>query len=109
MSSRFDSPPPKRQCIRPLTPPNAPLRLSVREALTNQLQDAFCNADVYVNEEGAVGELVDTHNYYPTPTEIDALITKHAIGRKNRCVECSVDMGIQNPRQYCGKSKCNNH
>ncbi len=25
---------------------------------------------------------------------------------KNRCVECGVDMGIDNPRQYCGKTQC---
>jgi len=75
----------------------------------NQLQDAFCNADVYVNEEGAVNELVDTHNFYPTPAEIQGLITKYSHGPKNRCIECRVDMGIQNPRQYCGKSKCNSH
>jgi hypothetical protein len=25
---------------------------------------------------------------------------------ENRCVECGVDMGIDNPRQYCGKTQC---
>jgi hypothetical protein len=25
---------------------------------------------------------------------------------KNRCVECGVDMGVDNPRQYCGKTQC---
>ena len=24
----------------------------------------------------------------------------------NRCVECGIDMGVQNPRQYCGKTHC---
>tara|TARA_Y100000389_G_scaffold149773_1_gene149228 strand:- start:96 stop:479 length:384 start_codon:yes stop_codon:yes gene_type:complete len=24
----------------------------------------------------------------------------------NRCIECSVDMGRCNPRQYCGKTHC---
>lgn len=24
----------------------------------------------------------------------------------NRCVECGFDMGVQNPRQYCGKTHC---
>jgi len=27
---------------------------------------------------------------------------------KNLCVECSVDMGPDNPRQLCGKWRCNN-
>jgi hypothetical protein len=24
----------------------------------------------------------------------------------NRCIECGVDMGDDNPRQYCGKTQC---
>ena len=27
---------------------------------------------------------------------------------KNLCVECGVDMGYCNPRQYCGKTYCVN-
>jgi hypothetical protein len=27
---------------------------------------------------------------------------------KNLCVECGVDMGSSNPRQYCGKTYCRN-
>ena len=27
----------------------------------------------------------------------------------NHCVECGVDMGSSNPRQYCGKWKCNGY
>lgn len=27
---------------------------------------------------------------------------------KNLCVECGVDMGYMNPRQYCGKTFCHN-
>jgi len=26
----------------------------------------------------------------------------------NRCIECGIDMGECNPRQYCGKTYCNN-
>lgn len=25
---------------------------------------------------------------------------------ENRCVECNINMGDCNPRQYCGKTKC---
>jgi len=28
---------------------------------------------------------------------------------KNRCVECGVDMGECNPRQYCGKTQCDGY
>ena len=27
----------------------------------------------------------------------------------NRCIECGIDMGYCNPRQYCGKWKCNDY
>ena len=27
---------------------------------------------------------------------------------KNRCLECGEDMGIDNPRQLCGKTYCRN-
>jgi hypothetical protein len=27
---------------------------------------------------------------------------------KNLCIECGVDMGYMNPRQYCGKTFCYN-
>jgi hypothetical protein len=27
---------------------------------------------------------------------------------KNLCIECGVDMGYCNPRQYCGKTYCLN-
>lgn len=25
---------------------------------------------------------------------------------KNLCIECGIDMGYCNPRQYCGKTRC---
>jgi len=27
---------------------------------------------------------------------------------KNLCIKCGVDMGVYNPRQYCGKTYCKN-
>jgi hypothetical protein len=29
-------------------------------------------------------------------------------GPVNRCIECGIDMGECNPRQYCGKYYCSN-
>ena len=35
------------------------------------------------------------------------LLIKNDQGPMNRCLECNVDMGRQNPRQLCGKWQCN--
>ncbi len=35
-------------------------------------------------------------------------IIDHNLGMKNRCTECNVDIGISNPRQLCGKTRCYN-
>jgi hypothetical protein len=32
----------------------------------------------------------------------------NSINMQNLCVECKIDMGDCNPRQLCGKTKCNN-
>ena len=37
-----------------------------------------------------------TYTTYTTYTKMD----------KNLCVECGIDIGYQNPRQYCGKTHC---
>ncbi len=36
--------------------------------------------------------------------ELQDIFQKEPI--KNLCIECGVDMGDCNPRQYCGKTKC---
>jgi hypothetical protein len=36
------------------------------------------------------------------------LFSKGSKGHVNRCVECGIDMGECNPRQYCGKWQCDN-
>jgi hypothetical protein len=37
---------------------------------------------------------------------IKELIINNSLEFKNRCVECGIDMGKDNPRQLCGKTKC---
>lgn len=37
---------------------------------------------------------------------IKELIINNSFELKNRCVECGIDMGKDNPRQLCGKTKC---
>ena len=58
--------------------------------------------------------MVDTQDsYIGNPDEIRAAIARLAnlvqLGESvNRCVECKVDMGQMNPRQYCAKTHCAN-
>ena len=34
------------------------------------------------------------------------LVEDHSEGMINRCTVCNIDMGCQNPRQLCGKTRC---
>lgn len=36
------------------------------------------------------------------------IILKNNLGKKWRCIECKIDMGINNSRQLCGKTYCCN-
>jgi hypothetical protein len=36
------------------------------------------------------------------------IIKKNILHHKNLCIECQVDIGINNPRQLCGKTRCLN-
>ena len=36
------------------------------------------------------------------------IIEKNSHELKNICISCGIDMGINNPRQLCGKTKCIN-
>jgi len=37
---------------------------------------------------------------------IEQLIQNNELEFKNRCVDCGIDMGKDNPRQLCGKTQC---
>jgi hypothetical protein len=58
--------------------------------------------------------MVDTHDsYIGNPNEIrDAIARLVSIVQPgdsvNRCVECKIDIGQMNPRQYCAKTHCAN-
>jgi hypothetical protein len=43
---------------------------------------------------------------HPTDAVIHQTIARHSLGPKNRCLACGMDMGINNPRQLCGKTYC---
>jgi heterodisulfide reductase subunit C len=36
------------------------------------------------------------------------LFSEGGKGQVNRCIECGIDMGECNPRQFCGKWQCDN-
>ena len=40
--------------------------------------------------------------------ELIKIIKKNILQHKNLCIECQVDIGINNPRQLCGKTRCIN-
>ena len=40
--------------------------------------------------------------------ELIKIIKKNILQHKNLCIECQVDIGINNPRQLCGKTTCLN-
>lgn len=58
--------------------------------------------------------MIDTQDsYIGNPDEVRAaianLIVQVQVGDSvNRCLKCKVDMGQQNPRQYCAKTHCAN-
>lgn len=47
-----------------------------------------------------------TTDGWVTADEDETDLEEDADADVNRCVECGVDMGVQNPRQYCGKTHC---
>jgi hypothetical protein len=96
---------PNQSPKRVIQPP-APRRLSSKEALINTFFHIFAEADFYVEEDKVLNELLEKHIYYPSLVDIETVMTKYKIAPKNRCLECHIDMGIQNPRQLCGRIRC---
>jgi hypothetical protein len=70
--------------------------------LTQYLFELCESSDEYINMEIVQGLLYTCF----TREEVVALVESNKMGLKNRCIECGVDMGYQNPRQLCGKTIC---
>jgi hypothetical protein len=58
---------------------------------------------------------LDNNSYYYLNLEemkedldniIIKILNKNSNSIKNRCMECGIDMGENNPRQLCGKIRC---
>ena len=102
----MNTPPRKSSPRSPRTPPPAPKRPRREDAIKERISEAVAQGEVYADEDAIFEELVGYRNWLPTDYELAALVNKHGFAPKNRCIECHVDMGIMNPRQYCCKSYC---
>jgi hypothetical protein len=98
--------PPRKTDKSPRTPPPAPKKPRREDAIKERISEAVAQGEVYADEDAIFEELVADRNWLPTDDELVALVNKHGFASKNRCIECHVDMGIMNPRQYCCKSYC---
>ena len=99
--------------------PSAPIKPSREDALLRIVYDhvAYGNVDVDVacdiDQNAMIAECIANHNWRPLSSELDELVLKHAHGHSrttcdNTCVECGVNLGPLNPRQYCAKTYCEN-
>lgn len=64
------------------------------EELRTQIEKYFINVKHQYPDEKVILEL------------LVELFNKGSKGTINRCIECGIDMGECNPRQYCGKFQC---
>ena len=84
----------RRDCIK-----NTIEKSKINEDLYNLIVKLDNNSEFYLDQEKMKEEL---HNMMITVLE------RNSHSNKNRCVECGEDMGINNPRQLCGKTYCRN-
>ncbi len=75
----------------------------INESSTNQLNNIATMIATYIttnNEQYPVNQSIIIDRLLQ-------LIEECASGDTiNRCIECGIDMGIDNPRQYCCKTYC---
>lgn len=69
--------------------------LTSMEMMYNALIHYEIENNVYLNKDTALNFIKNNLNLFE-------------IGEKNLCLECGEDMGLNNPRQLCGKTKCYN-
>jgi len=63
-------------------------------------------SNYYIDENAILEEIKTSHNV--SEEMINKLIDKFSYALKNKCVDCGIDMGINNPRQLCRKTYCDN-
>lgn len=75
--------------------------------IIEDLVKKLCNASDYYTDENAIIEEIKISKNVSEKV-ITQLSKKFNYGLKNRCVYCEIDMEIQNPRQLCRKTYCDN-
>ena len=84
------------------------------EIITEEDEDEINNLE-YINPteldiiNKCVSDLEFASNYYINDSFIESvkkLLNECKIEVKNRCVGCNIDLGPDNPRQYCYKHYC---
>ena len=71
----------------------------INETLINLIIKLDNNSKFYLNHEKMKKDLDNM---------IIRILEKNSYSVKNLCIECEEDMGIDNPRQLCGKTYCRN-
>jgi hypothetical protein len=81
----------------------------------NHISEIMNNPEIQVDIKNILYKISDKLDYYindeKTLNKINnkliKIISSSITEYKNRCIKCGQDMGINNPRQLCGKTKCN--
>lgn len=71
----------------------------INEVLINLIIRLDNNSKYYLNYERMKEDLDNM---------VNKILEKNSHSGKNLCIDCGEDMGIDNPRQLCGKTYCRN-
>ena len=69
-------------------------------------EEQYNHIETIIDKEPKLNENIIINKYVKEYNKEDCYSDGEPI---NRCIECGVDMGACNPRQYCGKWKCNDY
>ena len=69
---------------------------SWEDVIYDMVHDLEQSSGVYLNHECILDDIKKS-------------IKRNIEGIMNKCLECGADMGRTNPRQLCGKTRCNNN
>lgn len=84
--------------------------LESKKLIEINIESSNINRDI----DNIIYKINDKSNFYLNLKKIKIelnkaileIIEKNSHELKNRCISCGIDMGIDNPRQLCGKTKC---
>ena len=84
----------RKDCIK-----NTIEKSKINEDLYNLIVKLDNNSEFYLDQEKMKEDLNNM---------MIKVLERNSHSNKNRCMECGEDMGIDNPRQLCGKTYCIN-